>query len=136
MTPYKDLKERLARSKFRSRFRLTDQEKCYVAEKGPAELRKQAEKILCSRLAPAWPENDGRQTPMKGHAVFIAQHALGICCRKCLAQWHGIPAGRPLTEMEITFLTNVIMAWIMEQCPMQEYENSRQKREQQLELFD
>jgi hypothetical protein len=34
---------------------------------------------------------------MRGHPVFIAQHATATCCRGCLAKWHDIPAGRALT---------------------------------------
>ncbi|VFT76303.1 Uncharacterised protein [Klebsiella aerogenes] len=28
--------------------------------------------------------NHGKQTPMRGHPVFIAQHATATCCRGCL----------------------------------------------------
>ena len=42
---------------------------------------------LNQRLADAYPANDGRQTPMRNHPVFIAQHATGTCCRKCLEKW-------------------------------------------------
>ena len=34
---------------------------------------------------------DGKQTPMKNHPVFIAQHATATCCRGCLEKWHHIP---------------------------------------------
>ena len=49
---------------------------------------------------------------MKGHPVFIAEHATATCCRNCLYKWYHIPKGRALTEEEITFLVRVIMAWI------------------------
>ena len=116
MGSYETLKERLARSPFRSRFRLGEKEKRYVAGKGMAIIRLQAQEILRARLGAAVIPNDGRQTPMRGHAVFIAQHATGSCCRGCLAKWHGIKAGRPLTEEEITSVADVIAAWIQEQC--------------------
>ena len=74
-----------------------------------------ARKIISSRLAPAFPVNDGKQTPMRGHAVFIAQHATGCCCRGCLAKWHNIPPGRELSETEISSIVNVIVSWILEQ---------------------
>ena len=81
---YADMKERFAASAFRSRFRLSPAERAYVAEKGLATIRAQAEKIVRERLAPAHPANDGRQTPMRGHAVFKAQHGTACCCRSCL----------------------------------------------------
>jgi exodeoxyribonuclease V alpha subunit len=48
----------------------------------------------------------------KGHPVFLAQHATATCCRGCLYKWHGIPAGRALTDAEIDYVVDVIMTWI------------------------
>ena len=56
--------------------------------------------------------NDGKQTPMRGHPVFVAQHATATCCRGCLEKWHCIPKGRELTEAEQEYVVNVIMEWI------------------------
>lgn len=106
---------RLARSAFRSRFRLRDAERSYLAQKGLETIRSHAADFVRTRLAPAVPPNDGRQTPMRGHPVFVAQHATGCCCRGCLAKWHGIPAGRPLTEAEQRYVVRVLMAWILRQ---------------------
>lgn len=103
---------RLARSKFRSRFRLGVRERAYLAEKGYDVIGRHAADFVAGRLAPAAPRNDGRQTPMRGHPVFIAQHATATCCRGCLAKWHGIPAGRALTEAEQARIVGVLMAWI------------------------
>ena len=104
--------ERLSRSAFRSRFRLRTTELDYIAAKGLATIRQHAGDFVRQRLAPAFPPNDGRQTPMRGHPVFVAQHATGCCCRGCLAKWHGIPTGRPLTEAEQAYVVEVLMAWI------------------------
>lgn len=41
-------------------------------------------------MAPKNIDNDGKQTPMRGHPVFIAQHATATCCRECLKKWHNI----------------------------------------------
>ena len=109
---YAEMKERFAASAFRSRFRLNSSERAYLAEKGFVIVRAQAERIVRERLAPAAPPNDGRQTPMRGHAVFKAQHATATCCRSCLAKWHGIPAGRELDEAEIAYAVDMIMGWI------------------------
>ena len=40
-----------------------------------------ARALLEERIAPANPPNDGKQTPMLGHPVFVAQHATASCCR-------------------------------------------------------
>jgi hypothetical protein len=102
----------LAGSKFRSRFRLNEHDAAYLAAKGLATVEGHAGDFLRQRLAPAAPANDGRQTPMRGHPVFVAQHATATCCRKCLAQWHRIPAGRPLTCEEIDYAVRVIGRWL------------------------
>ncbi|MBQ9772875.1 MAG: DUF4186 domain-containing protein [Lentisphaeria bacterium] len=111
---WEQLKERLSKSKFRSRFRLKEPELKIIAERGMDEVAFQCRQFLQTRLAPAFPPNDGKQTPMRGHPCFIAQHATGICCRGCLQKWHGIPSGRELTEEELDTLTNILMCWIRE----------------------
>ena len=113
---YEQMKARFAASEFRSRFRLTRAERAYLAERGWAVVGAQAEKAVRERLAAAHPVNDGKQTPMRGHPVFKAQHATATCCRGCLAKWHGIPAGRPLTEAEIGYAAEMILGWLREQA--------------------
>ena len=85
---------RLARSTFRSRFHLGTKERQYCWDKGAETIDKHAADFIAARLAPAHPVNDGKQTPMRGHPVFIAQHATATCCRGCLAKWHAIQIGR------------------------------------------
>jgi predicted Fe-S protein YdhL (DUF1289 family) len=104
--------ERLARSKFRSRFRLGAAERRYLSEKGVDTVLAHARDFVDKRLADAEPKNDGKQTPMRGHPVFIAQHATATCCRGCLAKWHNIPAWRALSEDERTQVVSVIGAWL------------------------
>ena len=113
---YEELKTRLASSPFRSRFKLTEAERAYIAQRGLGVLMAQAEKIVRERLAPARPANDGRQTPMRGHPVFKAQHATATCCRSCLEKWHGIKAGRELDEAEIDYAAGVIVNWLRERA--------------------
>ena len=113
---YARLKERLAASPFRSRFRLTGPDRAYIAEKGWSVLRTQAGEIIRTRLGPAHPANDGRQTPMRGHPVFKAQHGAAACCRGCLAKWHGIPPGRPLTEKEIDDIADLPVDWLRDKA--------------------
>jgi hypothetical protein len=106
------LLDRLSRSAFRARFRLGEKETTYLEAKGTDVIRSHATDFVARRLAPAQPRNDGRQTPMRGHPVFIAQHATATCCRSCLAKWHGIPAGRALSEDEQAYVVDVLMEWV------------------------
>lgn len=110
-----DLFARLAKSDFRSRFHLTKKDKEYIAEKGLPTIRRHAEDFIAKRLAPAVIPNDGKQTPMRGHPVFLAQHATGCCCRGCFYKWHHIPVGRELTKEEQQYAVAVLMAWIEKQ---------------------
>lgn len=107
-----ELTKRLAKSDFRSRFHLTKKDRDYIADKGLDTIRSHAVDFARRRLAPENPENDGKQTPMKGHPVFIAQHATACCCRGCLEKWHHIPSGKVLTEDEQAYVVDVLMDWI------------------------
>ncbi len=113
---YAALKERLAKSGFRSRFRLNETDRACIAARGWNAIESQTKEIVRKRLAPAFPENDGKQTPMRGHAVFIAQHATATCCRGCLAKWHSIPPGRELSENEAVHIAGVILFWLRDQA--------------------
>ncbi|MBW1783669.1 MAG: DUF4186 domain-containing protein [Deltaproteobacteria bacterium] len=112
MRAAQDVLKRLQRSSFRRRFRLGGMEREYARERGPDRIRTHAEAFVTQRLATASPSRDGKQTPMKGHPVFIAQHATATCCRTCLSKWHGIEPGRSLSEQEIAHVVTVIMDWI------------------------
>lgn len=107
--------QRLGQSEFRSSFSLKSNDRHYVQEKGMDTVRRHARDFIAERLAPASPVNDGRQTPMRGHPVFVAQHATATCCRGCLAKWHGIPEGADLSAAEQEYLVDVIMEWIVRQ---------------------
>lgn len=104
---------RLNRSQFRSRFTLRGRELIYLREKGIDTIMEHARAFIDERLAPAGISNDGKQTPMRNHPVFIAQHATATCCRKCLMKWHGIPAmGHSLTEEEKEYVMSVLRKWM------------------------
>ena len=107
-----NLWKRLSQSKFRSSFSLKANDRSYVSEKGMEKVREHACDFIRKRLAPSEIPNDGKQTPMRGHPVFVAQHATATCCRGCLEKWHRIPKGRELTEAEQEYVVNVIMEWI------------------------
>jgi aminoglycoside 6'-N-acetyltransferase len=107
-----DVLARLQGSAFRRRFRLSAEDRAYVHEKGRATIARHAADFVARRLAPARIANDGKQTPMRGHPVFLAQHATATCCRGSLAKWHGIAAGHALSEAEQAHVLAVIGRWI------------------------
>ena len=104
--------QKLARSPFRSRFHLSQKDKDYAAKVGIDAIRKHAEDFVAERLAPALPANDGKQTPMRGHPVFLAQHACACCCRGCLNKWYNVPKGVPLSTTQQQKIVSLLMAWI------------------------
>lgn len=110
-----DILDRLAKSPFRSKFRLRAKEFEYITDKGLDKLHSHACDFIKNRVAPKEPVNDGKQTPMHGHPVFIAQHATATCCRGCIEKWHNIPQHRELTQAEQEYLVSVIMKWINRQ---------------------
>ena len=114
---------KLSYSKFRSSFKLKDKEIDYINNKGLDVIRSHAYDFITKRLSPAVIVNDGKQTPMRGHPVFIAQHATATCCRGCLEKWHHISKNRKLAKDEITYIVNVIMEWIKRQLN----DNSKKK---------
>ena len=103
---------KLNKSKFRSKFHLSEADKAYIEEKGMDTIRRHAEGFIMCRLAPAVIPNDGKQTPMSGHPVFKAQHACACCCRGCLEKWYHVPKGTPLTEDQQRRIVNLLMIWI------------------------
>lgn len=104
--------QRLKQSAFRAKFTLYAQERTYLATKGMPIIMRHAADFIQQRLAPAIPKNDGKQTPWKGHPVFIAQHATATCCRHCLQKWHQIKAGQELTAEQQQYILALIQAWL------------------------
>ena len=107
--------ESLKKSTFRSKFKLSNKDRQYIRDKGIDTIRQHAIDFISTRIAPQYPKNDGKQTPVRGHTVFIAQHATATCCRKCLHKWHGIGKGRALNDEEIEFVVGLVMGWLNEQ---------------------
>ena len=68
-----DLFFRLSRSQFRSRFYLKPKDREYVWTKGMDTVRRHASDFVQGDWLPLSFPNDGKQTPMRGHPVFIAQ---------------------------------------------------------------
>lgn len=107
-----DIFDKLNKSSFRSRFHLKEKDILYINDKGLEIIRLHANDFIKKRLAPANPHNDGKQTPMRGHPVFIAQHATATCCRSCLFKWHHIPMNKELSQDEQDYIVNIIMKYI------------------------
>lgn len=109
----------LSRSRFRSRFHLGIKERQYIFDKGWDTIRCHAKDFVAKRLAPAVIPNDGRQTPMRGHPVFIAQHATACCCRGCLYKWHKIAPGTALTAAQQAYIVGMLLYWLRHEmgCP-------------------
>jgi len=116
-----DAFERLGKSKFRSRFKLTAADVAYIDRVGLETIERHAADFVRDKLAPADPEKDGKQTPMRGHPAFKSMHATATCCRGCMEKWWKVPKGRPLSATQQAKIVNMIMAWIQRQraacCP-------------------
>jgi len=102
----------LEKSKFRSSFHLRKYMIKYIDEKGMDIIKRHAVDFINEKLAEAYPKNDGKQTPTKGHPVFIAQHATATCCRGCLEKWHNIKKGKELTPTEKNYIYCLLIFWI------------------------
>jgi len=102
----------IARHPFRTKFHLHGRERVIAELSDPATMRLHAHDLIAKRLAPAEPVKDGRQTPYRGHPVFVAQHATATCCRTCLERWRQIPKGRALSRTEHAYVVDVICRWI------------------------
>ena len=107
-----DILEKLSKSKFRSSFHLNKKLKEYVNDKGIDIITEHAYSFINQRLKPKYIENDGKQTPMKGHPVFIGQHATATCCRNCLYKWHHIEKNKELSDLEVNYIVSLIIKWI------------------------
>ena len=79
---YQQLFERLKNSKFRSRFHVSRADIDYIQAKGLDKIEEHARDFIAKREASAFPPNDGKQTPMRGHPVFKAMHGWAAKARR------------------------------------------------------
>jgi hypothetical protein len=103
---------KLSRSKFRGRFKLDLEMRNMINENGIEAMRVFVQERVKNFLAPMIPLNDGHQTPLRGHPVFIAQHATATCCRTCLNHWWRVKKGVALDQTQQEKCVNLIMTWI------------------------
>jgi Domain of unknown function (DUF4186) len=83
--------EHIGRHRFRQKFHLHARDRAVVELRGMGTIRRHADDLTAKRVAPARPRNDGKQTPYRGHPVFVAQHATATCCRSCLERERAVP---------------------------------------------
>jgi hypothetical protein len=104
--------EAIGNQPFRAKFHLRGRDRATAILRGPSAIRAHARDLIAQRLAPAQPRNDGKQTPYRGHPVFVAQHATATCCRNCLRKHHGIEPGVELTPEQQDYVVDVVCRWI------------------------
>lgn len=112
---YDEIFDRLSKSDFRKKFKLSQKDILYLEQKGFDTIKSHAVDFIEKRIAPADIPNDGKQTPMRGHPVFTAQHATATCCRGCINKWHKFPKYVQLTKEQQKYLVDLIMEWIKRQ---------------------
>jgi hypothetical protein len=93
----------------------------YARRKGRIALRAAAEHQIRKLVGSEKHPREGRQTPREtsphANAIHYAQHATASCCRRCVAEWHAIPEGRPLTDSEVLYLTELALLYIEDRMP-------------------
>jgi CHAD domain-containing protein len=110
-----DLFAALAKSRFRASRKLGPRDAQYLRDKGIDVVMDHARDFIDRRLAPAHVPNDGKQTPWRGHPVFVAQHATATCCRGCLSKWHAIAQGHELTPAQRQHVLQTLERWLRAQ---------------------
>ena len=112
---WQQINKSLEKHEIRFKFELGEAEREYVRERGMDIIRLHTTDFVKKRLQPANPRNDGRQTPTKGHPVFLAQHATATSSRTCMEEIYGIPLGQPLDDSQVIWTVDVILRWLEEQ---------------------
>lgn len=111
----KEIFQRLQQSSFRARFKLNAKDATYLQQRGLPVIMEHGASFIEKRLAPAVPKNDGKQTPWRGHPIFVAQHAMACCCRSCLEKWHHIPKNKLLSSEEQAYILQLLQYWLIDQ---------------------
>jgi uncharacterized protein DUF4186 len=100
---------------------ISDRARNHARRKGKDALRDFATKQLRTLVGTPRHAREGYQTPREtnnqANVIHFAQHATACCCRKCIAEWHGIPEGRPLTVDELGYFTDLVMRYACDRIP-------------------
>lgn len=93
----------------------------HARRKGKLALDKLARKQLRTLVGSARHVREGYQTPRETssgvNVVHLGQHATASCCRKCIAEWHGIPEARALSDDELQYLAELVMLYVSDRIP-------------------
>jgi predicted Fe-S protein YdhL (DUF1289 family) len=128
MRPLDEVFAALAKSSFRQKQQLRGRDVDYLHAKGIDAVMEHARELIAQRLAPAAPPNDGKQTPWRGHPVFVAQHATATCCRGCLEKLHDIARGHSLGADEQAHVLGAIERWLRAELERTRDDAATQKR--------
>jgi hypothetical protein len=106
--------------------RLEDRDIALIRKMGIPALKEMIRDIAGSKLKEQ-PENDGRQTPKAGNPVYKGMHACRCSSRTELSRAHRIPAGRPLTDKELSSVVNLVTRWVVREYNFYKEEEREQK---------
>lgn len=88
---------------------MTAADLAYIERVGIDAIERHAADFVRGKLSEAEPENDGRQTPMRGHPIFKAMHATATCYRGCMEKWWRVKKGVALSETQQQKAVNLII---------------------------
>src|SRR5262249_34547627 len=92
----------------------------YARRAGREQLELRTVRRIRSRIGSAEPYRNGQQTPISrsnADALDYAMHAVAACCRKCANYWHGIELGRPLSEGDVAYLSELACRYLRAGLP-------------------
>ena len=92
----------------------------FAESKGLAGLEQVAQdQLTAAKMLEFNRKFDWNQTKMlDGTIVHWARHAVGCCCRRCLAYWHGVPLNATLAGSDIDYFRQLIMAFVKLRLPI------------------
>jgi hypothetical protein len=91
----------------------------FAGTRGLAGLESLAhDQLTQSKMLNFNPDWDWNQTKMlDGNIVHWARHAMGCCCRRCLAYWHNVPLGATLSASDVDYFRSLLMVYVNSRVP-------------------
>ncbi len=102
---------------------ISDLSRQHTIKQGLAAIEHQVNIRIRKVIGVEKPYRDGI-TPLSGNIIFVAQHATATCCRTCMQQWHNFSKQGELSEEELAYSIELILAYIKEEIP-ELYEKER-----------